>query len=55
MIAAMGSDTDPADLVDLREEIELLRDVHQGLADAEAGRVTSHEEARIRLTARYAS
>jgi antitoxin YefM len=39
----------------LMEEIELLRDVHQGLADAEAGRVTSHEEAQIRLIARYAS
>ena len=37
----------------LLEEIELLRDVHRGLADAEAGRVTPHEEARTRLMARY--
>jgi antitoxin YefM len=37
----------------LLEEIEILRDAHRGLADAEAGRVTSHEEARIRLIARY--
>ena len=37
----------------LLEEIELLRDVHRGLADAEAGRVTSHEEAKARLLARY--
>jgi antitoxin YefM len=37
----------------LLEEIELLRDVHRGLADAEAGRVTPHEEARARLMARY--
>jgi antitoxin YefM len=38
---------------DLLEEIELLQDVHRGLADAEAGRVIPHEEARARLTARY--
>jgi antitoxin YefM len=39
----------------LLEDLELLRDVHQGLADVEAGRVVSHEEARARLTARYSS
>jgi predicted transcriptional regulator len=33
--------------------LELLRDAYRGLADAEAGRVTSHEEARLRLIARY--
>jgi antitoxin YefM len=38
---------------DLLEEIEILRDVHRGLADAEAGRVTPHDEARARLLARY--
>ncbi|RPH57198.1 type II toxin-antitoxin system prevent-host-death family antitoxin, partial [bacterium] len=38
---------------DLLEEIELLQDVHLGLADAEAGRVVPHEEARARLLARY--
>ena len=37
----------------LMEEVELLRDVHRGVADAEAGRVTPHEEARARLMARY--
>lgn len=37
----------------LLEELELLRDVHRGLADVEAGRVVSHEEARARLMARY--
>ncbi len=39
----------------LLEEIEFLRDVHRGLADADAGRVTPHEEARARLIARYSS
>lgn len=39
----------------LLEEIELLQDVHRGLADAEAGRVTPHAEARARLLARYSS
>lgn len=38
---------------DLLEEIELLHDVHRGLADAEAGRVTSHEEVFANLLARY--
>jgi prevent-host-death family protein len=38
---------------DLLEEIELLRDVHRGLADAEAGRTVPHEEAMTRLLARY--
>jgi prevent-host-death family protein len=37
----------------LLEDLELLRDVHRGLADVEAGRVVSHEEARARLLARY--
>lgn len=37
----------------LLEELELLRDVHTGLADVEAGRVVSQEEARARLMARY--
>ena len=37
----------------LLEEIELLRDVHQGLADVRAGRVVPHEEARARLLSRY--
>jgi predicted transcriptional regulator len=37
----------------LLEEIELLRDVHRGLADAEAGRTVPHEEAMDRLLARY--
>jgi prevent-host-death family protein len=39
----------------LLEDLELLRDVHRGLADVEAGRVVSHEDARARLTARYSS
>ncbi len=37
----------------LLDEIDLLRDVHRGLADAEAGRVTPHEEAMASLLARY--
>jgi antitoxin YefM len=37
----------------LLEEIELLKDVHRGLADVEAGPVTPHEEVRARLLARY--
>jgi prevent-host-death family protein len=37
----------------LLEELDLLRDVHQGLADVRAGRVVSQEEARTRLLARY--
>lgn len=37
-----------------RAEIpELLRDVHRGLADVEAGRVVSHDEARARIMAFY--
>lgn len=39
----------------LLEDLELLRDVHRGLADIEAGRVVSHEEARARLMSRYSS
>jgi prevent-host-death family protein len=38
---------------DLLEELELLRDVHRGLADVAAGRVVPHDEARTRLLARY--
>lgn len=38
---------------ELLDEIELLRDVHRGLADVEAGRVVPHDEARARLLARY--
>ena len=37
----------------LLEDLELFRDVHRGLADVEAGRVISHEEARARLLVRY--
>jgi antitoxin YefM len=37
----------------LLEELDLLRDVHRGLADVEAGRVVPHEEARARLLSRY--
>jgi antitoxin YefM len=33
----------------LVEELDLLRDVHRGLADVEAGRVVPHDEARARL------
>jgi prevent-host-death family protein len=39
----------------LLDELALLRDVHRGLADAAAGRVTPHEEAHARLAARYGS
>lgn len=38
----------------LLEELELLRDVHRGLADVEAELVVPHDEARARLLARYA-
>ena len=37
----------------LLEELELLRDVHRGLAAIEAGRVVPHEEARARILGRY--
>ncbi|MBW8877125.1 MAG: type II toxin-antitoxin system Phd/YefM family antitoxin [Acidobacteria bacterium] len=37
----------------LLEELDILRDVHRGLADVEAGRVVPHDEARARLLARY--
>ena len=37
----------------LLDEVELLRDLHRGLADIEAGRVVPHEEVRARLLARY--
>lgn len=35
------------------EALDLLRDVYRGLADVEAGRVVPHDEARVRLLARY--
>jgi PHD/YefM family antitoxin component YafN of YafNO toxin-antitoxin module len=38
---------------DLLEEIETLQDALRGLADVQAGRVVSHEEARARLLARF--
>src|SRR5215212_1498501 len=37
----------------LLDEIDLLKDVHRGLADIEAGRVVPHEEVRARLLDRY--
>ncbi|MEP7010704.1 MAG: type II toxin-antitoxin system prevent-host-death family antitoxin [Acidobacteriota bacterium] len=58
VLTEQGRDT--AVLVDidsyriLLEEIDLLRDVHRGLADIRAGRVVPHEEARARLLSRYA-
>ncbi len=58
-VALTESGRTTAVLVDLEtyqgllEEIELLRDVHRGLADAEAGRTVPHEEAMARLLARY--
>ena len=39
----------------LLDELELLRDVQQGSADLEAGRVIPHEEVRQLLHARYSS
>jgi antitoxin YefM len=44
---------DIASYQSLLEELDLLRDVHRGLADVEAGRVVAHDEARARLLARY--
>ena len=50
---------DAAVLVDIEsyrsllEELELLKDVHRGLADIEAGRVIPHEEVRAFLLDRY--
>ena len=44
---------DVASFQSLIEELDLLRDVHRGLADVEAGRVVSQEDARARLMARY--
>jgi antitoxin YefM len=44
---------DIASYQSLLEELDLLRDVHRGLADVEAGRVVPHDEARARLLARY--
>ncbi len=37
----------------LLDELDLLRDVHRGLADVRAGKVVPHEEARARLLSRY--
>lgn len=39
---------------DLVEELALLRDVHRGLADVEAGRVIPHDEVSDLLKKRYA-
>jgi antitoxin YefM len=44
---------DIASYQSLLEELDLLRDVHRGLADVEAGRVVPHDEARARLLSRY--
>lgn len=44
---------DVASFQSLIEELDLLRDVHRGLADVEAGRVVSQEDARARLMVRY--
>lgn len=44
---------DVASYQSLVGELELLRDVHRGLSDIEAGRVVSHDEARTRLLNRY--
>lgn len=44
---------DIASYQSLLEELDLLRDVHRGLADVEAGRVVPHDEALARLLARY--
>ncbi len=53
----MAEDIHPATELALRGEAllrqDLLRDVHRGLADVEAGRVVSQEDARARLLARY--
>ena len=35
------------------DELEILRDIHQGIADANAGRVTEHAELKERLLERY--
>ena len=37
----------------LLDELELLRDVHHGLADVQAGRTIAHDEVRRRLLERY--
>ncbi len=37
----------------LLDEVNLLRDIHVGLADVEAGRVIAHEEVRTLLRKRY--
>lgn len=37
----------------LIEENELLRDIHAGLDDARAGRLTPHADAKMELLARY--
>ena len=37
----------------LLEEVELLKDVHRGLAAIEAGKVVPHEEVRAHLFSRY--
>lgn len=39
----------------LIEENELLRDLHSGLEDVRAGRLTAHADARAELLARYRS
>ena len=39
--------------LDPSEELELIRDIQRGLDDVQAGRVIAHEEARVRLLARY--
>lgn len=40
---------DNATLTDIREELEVIEGIEKGLADADAGRVVSHEEAVRRI------
>lgn len=47
------STTDLESYGSLIDEVALLEDIRQGLADVEAGRVVPHAEARDRLMARY--
>ncbi len=51
----LTEDIQPVDIQSYQspEEVDLLRDVHRGLADVEAGRVVPHDEAKARFLARY--
>lgn len=51
VLEAVNRMPDSASLAQIRDEVDLLKSLQEGLADSEAGRVISHEEMKKRYTA----